>query len=123
MDETTKVLDNVPKSTKVQLSVVDPLDINDLTDAEVCVVGTNIKADSAGTPNEKLVQEFAESLIVGTVGIGVYCSMGAEPSSRDTPQLRNLLPRKIIASSAAFDQISNVQAKKQKAMDQDGREP
>ena len=123
MDETTKVLDNVPKSTKVQLSVVDPLDIDDLTDVEVCVVSTNVKADSARTSNEKLVQEFAESLIVGTVGIGVYCSMGAEPSSRDTPQLRNLLPRKIIASSAAFDQISNVQAKKQKAMDQDGREP
>ena len=123
MDETKKTFDNVPRSAKVQLSVVDPLDIDDLTDVEICVVGTNAMADSAGISNEKLVQEFAESLIVGTVGIGVYCSMGAEPSSRDTPQLRNLLPRKIIASSAALDQISNAQAKKQKAMNQDGREP
>jgi hypothetical protein len=63
----------------------------------VCVVNTPVPAAS---PNEKLLQEFAEGLIVGTVGIGVYCSMGADPH-RGTPQLRNLLPMKIITSSAA----------------------
>ena len=56
--------------------------------------------------------------------------MKTEPGSRGTPRLRNLLPRKVITSSAALNKILDAQIRKQKAMvDQehsdrrDGRDP
>ena len=49
-------LENVPKSTKVYLSVVGLN--NDLSDSEICLVDTNITTDSQRTPDEKLLQEF-----------------------------------------------------------------
>lgn len=93
-------LENLPKSAKVHLSVVGPN--NDLSDSEICVVDTNITTDSQRTPDEKLLQEFAQGHIIGTFGIGIYCSMQED---RGAPLFRNLLRRKVIVSSAIVDQI------------------
>ena len=100
MDETEMALENVPKSAKVYLSVIGLN--NDLSDSEICVVDTNITTDSQRTPDEKLLQEFAQGHIIGTFGIGIYCSMQED---RGRPLFRNLLRKKVIMSSAIVDQI------------------
>jgi len=101
MDETRKALENPHKIAKVYLSVVGP--DNDLSDSEVCVVDTSITTDSQSTPDEKLLREFAQGHIIGTFGIGIYCSMQNDDG---VPQFRNLLRKKVIISSAIVNQIS-----------------
>jgi len=100
MDETRKALENPHKIAEVYLSVVGP--DNDLSDSEVCVVDTNITTDSQRTPDDKLLREFAQGHIIGTFGIGIYCSMQNDDG---VPQFRNLLRKKVIMSSAIVDQI------------------
>ena len=100
MEKTKEALENLPKFTKVHLSIVGP--DNDLSDSEICVVDTNIATDSQRTPDEKLLQEFSQGHIIGTFGIGVYCSTLED---RDVPRFRNLLRKKVIVSSAIVDQI------------------
>ncbi|KIM36847.1 hypothetical protein M413DRAFT_31454 [Hebeloma cylindrosporum] len=97
MDNTKNTLENLPEFAKAHLSVVG-LD-NDLSDSEICVVDTNIATNPERTPDEKLLQEFAQGHIIGTFGIGVYGSM------RGDRRFRNLLPRKVIVSSAIVDKI------------------
>ena len=60
---------------------------------------TNITTGSEGTPDERLLQEFAQGRIIGTFGIGVYGSM------REDRRFRNLLPKKVILSSVVVNQI------------------
>jgi hypothetical protein len=104
MDQSTRALENVPKSAKVHLSVIGP-DI-DLSDSEICTVDANIKEDAPRTPQSRLLQEFAQARVVGTLGIGIYCSM---QEGCDAPRFRNLLPKKVFVSSGA--QVAAIQLK------------
>jgi len=97
MNNTKEALENLPGFAQVHLSVVGP--DNDLSDSEICVVDTNVTTGSEGTPDERLLQEFAQGRIIGTFGIGVYGSL------REDRRFRNLLPKKVILSSAVVNQI------------------
>ena len=100
MEKTKEALDNLPKSTQVHLSIVG-LD-NDLSDSEICMVDTNITAGSEGTPDERLLQEFAQGHIIRTFRIGFHCSMQVD---HGVLQFRNVLPKKVLTSSAIVNQI------------------
>ncbi|KIM36810.1 hypothetical protein M413DRAFT_284886 [Hebeloma cylindrosporum] len=101
MEQTKESLDILPRSTEVRLSVVGP--DNDLSDSEICVVNSNIApATERRPPDDRLLQAFARGHIIGTFEIGVLFSM---QEGHGAPRFRNLLSKKVIASSAIVNQI------------------